>query len=153
MEEIGGKKKPDRSAYHKAWYAANRERLLVLNRERRRAARAANPEKYREQERRYRAKAYHADPLKHRAQRLKYMYGISQDEYEAMLLEQNGLCAICSGKCKRGNMGVDHCHATGIVRGLLCENCNRALGLMKDSPELLQRAASYLEKSMARGAA
>lgn len=153
MEEIESKKRPDRSAYHKAWYAANRERLLVLNRDRRRAARAANPEKIREQERRYKAKAYHADPLKHRAQRLKCMYGLSQDEYEAMLLKQKGLCAICGGKCRHENLSVDHCHATGAVRGLLCENCNRGLGLMMDSPELLRLAASYLEEAKARGSA
>lgn len=146
------RKKTDRTAYHKAWYRANKERLNAMARARLSAARAADPEKFRAQDRKYKAKAYNADPLKYRAQRLKYMYGITQEEYESMLISQKNLCAICRGKCKRGNLGVDHCHDTGLVRGLLCENCNRALGLMKDNPDLLRIAAEYLELSMSRKA-
>ena len=84
------------------------------------------------------------------AQRLK-QYGITPDDYIQMLGNQNGECAICgspdSGCIKKERLHVDHCHTTGKVRGLLCTNCNQAIGKFKDSPELLRLAAMYIEKS------
>lgn len=83
---------------------------------------------------------------------LRKNYGIGREDYERMLLEQNYKCKICDGpgflmnpKTHRTKLVVDHCHETGIVRGLLCHNCNRALGLLKDSIKTMQRAISYLE--------
>lgn len=73
--------------------------------------------------------------------RLKSRYGITLDQYNAMLQEQCGLCAICK---KPGDLAVDHCHVTGRVRGLLHRTCNTALGLLQDSPEFLDNAAAYL---------
>jgi hypothetical protein len=83
---------------------------------------------------------------------LKKFYGISVDEYEAMLKAQDGVCRICgSDKTsvdpntkKYRRMSVDHCHATGKVRGLLCCDCNRGLGYFKDNPVLLHAAIDYL---------
>lgn len=73
-------------------------------------------------------------------------YGVSQDEYELLLKRQAGVCKICL--CRPGDkqaLAVDHCHKTGLVRGLLCLLCNTALGKFQDDPALLRRAAEYLE--------
>lgn len=84
-------------------------------------------------------------------------YGLTVDEYEALLLEQGGVCAVCRKvewfidprKGKPRNLAVDHCHSTGKVRGLLCGRCNRSIGHFEDDPELLSRAAAYLRGAMA----
>jgi hypothetical protein len=71
-------------------------------------------------------------------------YGIDVGEYEQRMRDQDCVCAIC----KKDNNGIalciDHDHKTGVVRGLLCNTCNRALGLLKDDPTLLQNAINYL---------
>lgn len=88
------------------------------------------------------------NPGKIRAWQLS-QYGITPDDYAAFFSAQNGRCAICGTDTpskRRVFFDVDHCHTTGKVRGLLCEVCNRAIGLLKDSPEMLRRAADYLEK-------
>lgn len=70
------------------------------------------------------------------------------EQFEAMVEVQAGLCAICTEPMKPGQgTAVDHCHATGLVRGVLCINCNVALGHMKDNAMLLEAARTYLEKS------
>lgn len=80
-------------------------------------------------------------------------YGITLVRYREILNEQNHCCAICHGEgftMKEGHVAklmVDHCHKTGAVRGLLCHNCNRALGLLKDDKDALTRAGEYLEGS------
>lgn len=80
---------------------------------------------------------------------LKRLYGISYQEYLTMLAAQQYACAICgtteTGKYKAFH--VDHCHITGIVRGLLCSNCNTGIGNLKDDVGLLKRAIQYLENS------
>lgn len=78
--------------------------------------------------------------------RLRSRYGITRDEYNAMLEVQDGRCAICGkeGGGSRGNMlDVDHDHETGKVRGLLCRACNTALGIV-ERPEWLVKAFAYL---------
>jgi hypothetical protein len=68
------------------------------------------------------------------------------EEYEAMLTTQNGVCKICQGVSSDGRaLAIDHCHTTGKVRGLLCNNCNNGLGRFKDDPDLLRSAIFYLE--------
>lgn len=88
--------------------------------------------------------------------RLRSVYGIGVDEFEAMAERQNGLCAICElapvGRGKGDVLVVDHCHKQGHVRSLLCGNCNIAIGLMNDSPEIVVRAAEYLRYWSAREA-
>lgn len=94
----------------------------------------------------------YAEKLRNR--QLKYKYGIDLKIYREMLEEQKGGCRICGassnnalyGINKTDNFSVDHCHDTGKVRGLLCNQCNRALGFFKDDPELLRKAANYLEQ-------
>jgi hypothetical protein len=69
----------------------------------------------------------------------------TQAEYDIMLAEQDGKCAGCNGECSTGRaLCLDHDHATGRVRGLLCFNCNSLLGKVKDDPLHLMRLASYL---------
>ena len=80
-------------------------------------------------------------------------YGLSNDDYIAMFESQIGLCAICNepqqGITKDGEtrfLCVDHCHATGKVRELLCVKCNTGIGQFKDNPEILKQAIKYLKK-------
>lgn len=93
-------------------------------------------------------KAYRRDPEAHWAYMLKYKFGITANQYNAMLEAQKGLCQICgkrpSGRFKR--LAVDHCHKTNKIRGLLCSRCNRAIGALEDSSEVLSQAVRYLEK-------
>lgn len=79
---------------------------------------------------------------------LKKQFGITEADYNRMLEEQKGKCKICEGSptnSKLRHFHVDHDHETGKVRGLLCNECNCALGLLKDSPTLLRRAADHIE--------
>jgi hypothetical protein len=81
---------------------------------------------------------------------LKKEYGITQDDYDLMLKSQGGECKICLNppkKTTRDNqkLVVDHDHATGKVRGLLCQDCNRGLGVFKDSDFLLEAARNYIK--------
>jgi hypothetical protein len=90
------------------------------------------------------------DPKKRREAAWKRKYGISGEDYEAFLKSQNGVCAICSTHNVGGRhkfFHVDHNHKTRKVRGLLCSNCNRGLGLFKDDPKVLKKAIEYLNKS------
>lgn len=80
-------------------------------------------------------------------------YGITLEAFEAMEKAQGYRCAICGTEKARKQSGkvddclhVDHCHTTGKVRGLLCLSCNRAVGLIKDSPEIAERMGAYLTK-------
>lgn len=83
----------------------------------------------------------------------KRNYGIDDKELQKMKEEQNNRCYLCNsdgfliGKNNHTEkLAVDHCHETGKVRKLLCHNCNRALGLFKDNPELMRKAADYVEQ-------
>lgn len=84
--------------------------------------------------------------LLQRASRVKRFYGISYEEYSQMLLEQDDSCAICKSSFTE-KVCVDHDHSTGDVRGLLCDSCNRGVGLLKDDPVILQSALDYLNKA------
>jgi hypothetical protein len=80
---------------------------------------------------------------------IKSNYGIELKDYDVMLENQKGICAICSSEPPnhhKKRLNIDHCHTTGKIRGLLCDACNRALGLFKDSPDVLIKAINYLEK-------
>jgi hypothetical protein len=78
----------------------------------------------------------------------KRLYGISVDEFGALLEAQGGLCAVCKADVPggKGNWHVDHDHTSGAVRGLLCHHCNLMLGNAGDDPVRLREAADYLEK-------
>lgn len=69
-------------------------------------------------------------------------YGLTVEDFDNMVLAQDSKCAICEEKCDKLN--IDHCHKTGKVRGLLCWNCNTAIGKMKDNVDSFKRAIKYL---------
>ena len=83
----------------------------------------------------------------------KHKYNLSEEDYQKLILEQKGLCAICGIRLmvygqnshKSDTLCVDHCHETKTVRGLLCSNCNRALGMFKDNISNLVSAIRYLK--------
>lgn len=70
-------------------------------------------------------------------------YGISLEEYEALLSAPEGTCPCC-GRSGRQKMVMDHCHETGRIRGVICSACNSGIGLLGDSIEGLERALAYL---------
>jgi hypothetical protein len=84
--------------------------------------------------------------------RRERIYGLSTDGYAELLVAQGGVCAICHQPETKVNrvtgyqhaLSVDHDHSTGLVRGLLCSACNRAIGLLSESPDRLRSAAEYL---------
>lgn len=103
-----------------AWYAANRERALATQ------------------------LAYQrAHPRQQRTYRLRRKYGLTADEFDRIAAEQDGLCAICR---LNPPTVVDHDHETGLVRGLLCQDCNLGIGKLRDSADIVERAAEYLRR-------
>ena len=109
----------------------------------------ANRDKIAESTSKYNAKVYTTD--RRYASNLKEKFGITLEDYEVMMYSQNGCCAICgrseseaTERTKR--LCVDHDHDTGKIRSLLCHKCNKALGLFRESPQLLQKAVDYLLK-------
>ena len=101
--------------------------------------RAAHHAQYLENARRW--NAAHPDQLKKNYEREKAkLYGLSVGVMKALL---SFPCAIC--RTTEGRMQIDHCHATGKVRGTLCALCNRGLGMFKDDPQILLQAARYVE--------
>ncbi|MET8864677.1 endonuclease VII domain-containing protein [Nonomuraea sp. NPDC004580] len=87
---------------------------------------------------------------------LRRAFGVTLDHYRDLLAKQDGGCAICGwspdvplesqqGQGRHARLVVDHCHATGKVRGLLCGMCNKAIGHLREDPAIVQLAAEYLE--------
>lgn len=105
-----------------------------------------------ERRRRIQAEYRDANPEKMKHYVLKSSYGITLAEYQEKLGSQGNVCAICGqpeqvkrdGKIKA--LAVDHDHATLKVRGILCQACNKALGLLKDDVNLFQKSIEYLLK-------
>lgn len=75
---------------------------------------------------------------------LKAKFNITLDDFKSMLDAQGGVCAICKQTNGDKPLCVDHCHATGSVRKLLCNKCNTGLGMFRDNPEYLAEAIKYL---------
>jgi hypothetical protein len=112
----------------------------------------ANPGRGREgAARRYRANKDHFRAL-HRTRVLKTQYGMTPEEYAVLLDVQDGVCAICRRPemtIREGRvqpLSVDHDHATGVVRGLLCLRCNHGLGQFGDDVARLTSAIAYLQR-------
>ena len=127
------KKNPGRQ---KEWYRANKDKRRAYYLK----WREKMPQSYREAVRR---------------SNLKKSYGITLEYFEEMMLEQSGKCAICMielvrERHKRGSVNVDHCHSTGRVRGLLCSECNRALGQFNEDPVRMRSAADYMDRQHKR---
>lgn len=79
--------------------------------------------------------------------RMLRIYGLDQNQFELMLKEQNDSCNICKEPFEK-TPHIDHCHITGVVRGLLCFHCNSVLGHAKDNPDILRAAIAYLEEKL-----
>lgn len=138
--------------YMRAYYAANKHRWKRSRESqdkinaRRRERYASDPDFAAECKKFARARCKTAK----RNERLQSTFGITIDEYDAILAKQGGGCAICNSKegDRRGwRLHVDHCHRTGKVRGLLCSACNIGLGKFKDNADRLARAIEYLWES------
>lgn len=137
----------DRRAYHREWRKKNRAK--VRDYEKRSLAKT-------DPDRKMRRAAYARADAKRAARRvgkpvraiwLKYRYGITHDDYDKMLQKQGGACAICrKPPSGRAYLSVDHCHATSKVRGLLCRQCNCALGNVREDLAVLRRLAAYIKK-------
>lgn len=78
--------------------------------------------------------------------KLEKKYGLSKKDNELLYTNQEGKCAICNTFFLRKHLVVDHNHNTGETRGLLCNNCNRGLGLLQDNEQVLFAAQQYLMK-------
>lgn len=86
-------------------------------------------------------------PERQRQFRLKHKYNLTVEEYDQLLADQDGKCAICYTTNPGGSgsrFAVDHNHQTGAVRGLLCSNCNRGIGLLQDDAVVLSNALNYI---------
>lgn len=129
---------PDYREKRRASQRAYRESHKQELSERRRLKRQTDPayrEKQRAREREWRSK-----------KRFKQVYGISLEDYHVMSARQRGACAICK-RTSHERLSVDHCHATGKVRGLLCRKCNSGLAFYEDDQTRLLAAIAYLQAS------
>jgi hypothetical protein len=141
-----------RRAYNKKWRESEHGREFDKERN-------ASPErreyrkKYKQTEagkrsnNKYRNKPEVKEKIKDR--RLQIRYGITMAEYWNMVAVQGGVCAICM-KPDGKKLHVDHDHKSGKIRGLLCGNCNKALGLFKDDTKILVTALSYLNGQVSK---
>src|SRR5262245_37438199 len=153
-------------AYNRAWYAAHKKEIAARRRRRRedpehaekvrtynRAWYAAHKEAITARQRRdWAENPYWKSEewaRRSRNRRLKVMYGLTIEDYDALLARQGGACAICR-KPPEQRLCVDHCHTTKKVRRLLCRRCNLGIGYFGDDPRLLRRAAAYLEAFLPR---
>jgi hypothetical protein len=137
--------KEERAAYNKQYHLKNLEKENKRSREyhathkkedllRNKQYRINNPEKSGKWYRKY---------------QLKIKHGITEDMYIKLYTEQNGRCAICNTHQDDITMPfhIDHDHTTGKIRGLLCNRCNMALGLLKDNSDIFQSAIDYILKN------
>jgi hypothetical protein len=93
-----------------------------------------------------------ADPDKHRDMQLRSRYGISLAEQKALLIEQGGGCGIC-GTTQAPVMHQDHCHVSGLHRGVLCQPCNHVVGFFREEPQRMHAAVAYLHAATVEVAA
>lgn len=132
-----------RKSQRRTRYAADsgvREDIKAKSRE----WRTNNPEKVAAQKARAKD-AYVNDPERNREHWLR-TYGLTPETYDELVAAQEGRCAICQDTCARysSRLPIDHSHDTGQLRGLLCDRCNKILGLLKEDTGLLLASAEYL---------
>ena len=149
------KNKEKINAKHKAYREKNKEKTKVRNktyRENNKERLLANYKTYYEKNKE-KIKARHRTYYKKNKDRvrnkeLKRNFGISLHEYNLMLTEQKGKCSCCGIHQNEltKKFAVDHDHDTGLIRGLLCNHCNLAIGMLGDNLEGLMKALNYLEK-------
>lgn len=128
---------------HREWNARRRREHPDEVRAADRARYAANPEKYKAQA----MAIYWRDWEKIRLRELARRYGITVQLYLDLHEQQRGACGICGrpeAEVPKKRLAVDHDHKTGRVRGLLCQDCNFALGLLHDDSQLLAAASKWI---------
>jgi len=144
--------------YKAAWYQTNKKRLDKKNRQ----WQKDNPEKFAAMQKKYREtpngrkaakgrqeryRGSEKSNRRFRKQNLKHNYGLSLEDYDQMVENQNGVCAICGGINKSGRrLVIDHDHKTGKIRGLLCNNCNIGIGNLQEDIDILSKSIIYLRK-------
>ncbi len=159
-------------AQQKEWYEKNREEILVKSkkwrdehkdivRERKKEYIKTHPEIVLAAKKRFKKSTRgiigmkkYAKSAKGRAavkrskdkHRLKWAYGLSNEDKAAMYIAQHNKCAICQKELLINKLGIDHCHHSGIVRGLLCSNCNRGIGLFQENEEIIIAALKYVQE-------
>jgi len=103
-----------------------------------------NDERYRRYKRTYGKldKKKTADRRSH----LRNKFGLTLEDYDRMLADQDGGCAVCGDPPGTSALHVDHCHESGRVRGLLCFRCNSAIGNLRDDPDIVASALAYLTR-------
>lgn len=152
---LQGRSSEANKVYMKTYYKNNgskfkrtRQQQDVVNQRRR--ERYRNDPEFRERAKQA-AKETRVRNPRTRLKQLLREYGMTIEQYENLVLKQNGVCAICKGKSsgdkRSSRLFIDHCHKTGKVRGLLCSPCNLGIGKLRDDPKVLRNAARYLEKS------
>lgn len=112
----------------RSWWKRNGKESYQNHKKQQRAWRKANQSRYAARER-----AYH----------LRRKYNMTEADFQALVLKQEQKCACCGTVSE---LVIDHCHARGVVRELLCQPCNKGLGCFFDDPAKLRLAAEYLEK-------
>jgi len=133
----------------------NRSHCKICFNKRQKEWRLKNPDKFAVSQTKYRKKNQAKTTAKQKEWRknnpdkaknilIKSRHGITLEQYNLMLKEQNNMCKICSSEEK---LYIDHDHKTMKIRGLLCNSCNKGLGLFYDSIESIERAIKYLEKN------
>jgi hypothetical protein len=140
------------AARHKAWYVDNKEKIAAYNKaynatnkEKAAAYRTANKEKRAAWSKVY----YKANPRLSWYRYIKSRFNLTPEQYDAMLIEQSGRCAMCDEPLFDGNHGshIDHCHATGRVRGILHGKCNtNYVGIIESDPVKFDKALGYLAR-------
>lgn len=129
-----------KTCYRRADYQADTERFAAYARK----WRERNLERARKNGKRYYENNKDRIAELNRRGRIR-AYGITPEEYDRMLLAQDKCCALCR-RLLETRICIDHDHATGQVRALLCVSCNSGLGDLQDDPELMRRAAEYVER-------
>lgn len=138
----------DKRAYNKQWRTKNAENIKAYQKE----WRAKNVQSVKVYQSAYNSEYRQRDDVQQAywERNLKRNYRMTPDCFNALWHQQKGKCLICTvdmlprGR-KNKSVAVDHNHATGEVRGLLCRSCNRAIGLFQDDPERIRAAANYLQ--------
>jgi hypothetical protein len=129
----------------RAYEAANKDKVKMWARNYREAHKQEIKERGRADREAHREEIAERSRVVMRRYELRRKYGLSLAAYDALLAKQNGACAICRRRPKgKERLYVDHCHITGLVRGLLCHACNFALGWLRDDQTSLVAALAYL---------
>lgn len=130
------KKNPGKAMeYYTRWANKNPEKARAVNNKSVKKYRDSNPD------------AHKATVFKSVLKRSCAQVGISVEQFHQLSAAQDGKCFLCNNPPSGPRLLLDHNHDTGKFRALLCTNCNTGLGMFRDNPELLRRAAEYLEST------